>query len=221
MTPLLEPDIRDPEDIRPRRLSQDFADLRKESEGKSLTIEEVAAVLQSRGFTMFILFLALPFCLPVSIPGLSVPFGLVIMFLGLRIAMGRKPSLPGRILHHRIDARLLSRIIRIGQAISLRMEKIARPRMHFLRRWPGMINLIGVGIASGGLQLVLPLPPLIPLSNTLPGISVVLLAMGLIERDGVFVLAGYAMNVFAWAYFILMFAMGAEGLRQVSHWFGW
>ncbi len=35
----------------------------------------------------------------------------------------------------------------------------AKLRMHFLQRWPGMVNFIGLGIASGGLLLSLPLPP--------------------------------------------------------------
>ncbi len=221
MTPLLEPEINEPSAVPPRRLSHDFVELQRESAGKSLTIDELAQVLQARGFTLFILLLALPFCLPISIPGLSLPFGVVIFLLGLRIAMGRKPSLPAGILSRRITAKSLARMIKIGLGISRRIEKFARPRMHFLRRWPGMINLIGVGIASGGLQLLLPLPPLIPLSNTLPGISIAFLAIGLIERDGVFVLAGYAMNLFAWTYFAFMFTMGAEGVRYFYHWFGW
>ena len=81
-----------------------------------------------------------------------------------------------------------------------------------------MINLIGIGLASGGIQLLLPLPPLIPLSNTIPAISVVLLTAGLIERDGVFVLAGYIVNLIAWIYFACMFVVLGGGISYLYHW---
>jgi hypothetical protein len=198
----------------------DLNELLGEAAGRSLTIGELEEILHGRGFALFILLFALPFCAPVAIPMLSIPFGIVITFLGLRIAFGRKPSLPGFILGKRVDYAILERIIQIGLKLCRWMEKIAKPRMHFLQRWPGMINLIGVGIASGGIQLLLPLPPLIPLSNTLPAISVVLLTAGLIERDGVFVLCGYVLNIAAWVYFGVMFAVLGGGIRHVFHWIG-
>lgn len=222
MTPdLLEPPLHpNPTAPPPRRLSDDLRELLAEAAGRSLTIGELEQILQGRGFALFILIFSLPFCAPISIPVLSIPFGVVITFLGLRITFGRKPSLPRFILSKRIDHAILERIIRLGLKLCGWMEKIAKPRMHFLQRWPGMINLIGLGIASGGVQLLLPLPPLIPLSNTLPALSVVLLTAGLIERDGAFVLSGYLLNIAAWAYFGVMFFVLGDGVRYIFHYFG-
>lgn len=222
MTPdILDPPLHPPAaETSPRRLSMDLNDLLAEAAGRSLTIGELEAILQGRGFALFILLFSLPFCAPIAIPMLSIPFGVVIMFLGLRIALGRKPSLPAFILSKRIDYSVLERIIRVGLKLCKWMEKIAKPRMHFLQRWPGMINLIGLGIASGGVQLLLPLPPLIPLSNTLPALSVVLLTAGLIERDGVFVVCGYVLNITAWIYFAVMFVLLGDGVRHLFRWFG-
>jgi hypothetical protein len=146
-----------------------------------------------------------------------VPFGVVIMLLGLRIMMGRKPDLPGFILRREIKYPVLEKIVGFGVKLCRWMEKIARPRMQFLRRSPVAVNLIGLGLASGGLQLLLPLPPLIPFSNTIPALSVVLLTVGLIERDGVFVLAGYLVNVCAWVYFSLMGAALGKGIGYLLH----
>lgn len=200
-----------------RRLSEDLLELLRRADGRSLTIGELEEMLQGRGFALFILLLSLPFCAPVTIPGLSIPFGVVITFLGLRIVFGRKPQLPGAILRKRVNHATLERIVRLGLKLCARIEKIARPRMAFLRRWPGMINLIGLGLASGGIQLLLPIPPLIPFSNTIPALSVVFLTVGLIERDGAFVLAGYIVNAAAWVYFALMFGVIGEGVRHLIH----
>jgi len=82
------------------------------------------------------LLLSLPFCAPISIPGLSVLFGLVITFLGLRIVFGRKPQLPGFILRKEVKFATLEKIVHLGLKLCTRMEKIARPRMEFVRTWP-------------------------------------------------------------------------------------
>jgi hypothetical protein len=169
---------------------------------------------------MFLLFLALPFTLPVAIPGLSVPFGIVIMLMGLRIAMGQKPSLPTFILRRAVKYSILDKIIKLGLKVAVKLEKFARPRMHFLQRWPGMINLIGLGITSGGLLLSLPLPPLIPLSNTIPAFAVIFLTVGLIERDGLLVLIGHCVNIAAWIYFSVMFAAAGHGVHKLWEHFG-
>jgi hypothetical protein len=191
--------------------------------GRTLTIGELEDILQGRGFALFILLLSLPFLFPVAIPGLSIPFGLVIMLLGTRIATGQKPSLPSFILRREIKHATLEKMISFGLKLCAQMEKVVKPRMHFLQRWPGMINLIGIGIASGGIQLLLPLPPLIPFSNFIPAVSIVLLTAGLSERDGLMVLAGYVVNVAAWVYFGFMFAMAGDGVRwlikHASFWY--
>ena len=202
------------------RLSEDLRGLLRDAAGRDLTIGELESVLQGRGVTLFMLLMSLPFCFPIAIPGLSIPFGAVILLLGLRIAMGRKPSLPAFILKKQVKAKVLDRIVNVGLKITTRLEKIAKPRMHFLRRSPAMIKLIGVGLASAGFQLLLPLPPLIPLSNTIPAISVVLLIAGLTERDGVFVLAGYCVNLLAWVYFLIMFALLGDGALLIFRRFG-
>jgi hypothetical protein len=203
-----------------RRLSVDLHDLLAEANGRSLTLGQLEAILQGRGFALFILLLSLPFLFPIAIPGLSVPFGLVIMFIGVRIGTGRKPALPRFILGRKISYTTLERIVKTGLRLCEKMEKLVKPRMHFLQRSPAMINLIGAGIASGGLLLCLPLPPLIPLSNTIPAASILLLTAGMMERDGLMVLLGYVTNIAAWIYFTVMFLIIGGGIKHLLHYFG-
>ena len=152
----------------PPRLSTDLRKLLAEAAGRSMTLGELEQMLKGRGFGMLLLLLALPFTFPIAIPGLSVPFGLVIMLIGVRLAAGRQPWLPAFVLRREVSYALLEKIVGLGLKLAVKLEKVVKPRMHFLQRWPGMLNLIGLGIASGGLLLSLPLPPLIPFSNTIP-----------------------------------------------------
>jgi len=218
MNTLIE--LSEPAELPPRRLSDDLRELLQEARGRSLTIGELEQILQGRGFALFILLMSLPFCFPVALPGLSIPFGVVIMLLGLRIGMGQKPSLPAFILRREVKYSVLEKIVSFGLKLTTKMEKVARPRMEFLRKSPGMINLIGVGISSGGIQLLVPFPPVVPFTNMIPAISIVLLTAGMIERDGVFVLAGYVVNIAAWVYFAFMFAALGGGIRYLYHFFG-
>jgi hypothetical protein len=216
---LLQSATGEPEAL-PRRLSTDLQEILSEARGRSMTLGELEGILKGRGFALFLLIMSLPFAFPVSIPGLSIPFGVVIMILGLRITFGMKPGLPGFILRREVPYRVLQKTIGIGIKLSTRLEKLIRPRMHFLQRWPGMINFIGFGITSGGFLLLLPLPPLIPFSNTIPAISVIFLAAGLMERDGLLVLFGHITNLAAWVYFIVMFSLAGHGVSKIWEHFG-
>ena len=76
-----------------------------------------------------------------------------------------------------------------------------------------MINLIVLGIASGGLLLLLPLP--IPFSNTIPAWAVVLLSAGMMERDGLLVLLGHVTTLVSWAFIALCWLLGAQGIERL------
>ncbi|MFZ0710673.1 MAG: exopolysaccharide biosynthesis protein, partial [Terrimicrobiaceae bacterium] len=61
-------------------------------------------------------------------------------------------------------------------------------------------------LICGGL-LLLPLP--LPFSNALPALTVVLLAAGMLEKDGYFVIAGLLMFVITLIFFGSLFLGGA------------
>lgn len=192
------------------RLSDDLQSLLNRAQGRSLSIGEIEALLQARGFALLIMLLSAPFLIP-SVPGLSTPFGAAIILMGARLACGRKPWLPQFVLRRELSPEMLQKVVGVLIKLVKRMERIAKPRMHFLQRWPGMMNLIGVGIASGGIFLFLPI--MVPVMNTLPTISILLLTAGMIERDGLLVLAGYVFGIAAWIYFGAWLLLGKAGVN--------
>ena len=196
----------------PPPLSADLTALIILSRGKSLTVGELQAELKGRGIAMLLLLLALPFCF-LPVPGLSTPFGVAVVLIGIRITLGQKPWLPGFIRNRRISEPRLVKVLAGGMRFARVMEKVVKPRMHFLHRWPGMVNLIGAGIVSGGLLLLLPLP--IPFSNTIPAWAVVFLSAGMMERDGLLVLLGHLMTLVSWAFIALTWALGAKGFNSL------
>ena len=198
-----------------RRLSEDLRAILREANGRAMTIAELESILQGRGFAMFILLLSAPFIVPA--PGLSTPFGIALMSLGLRIAIGKKALLPGFLLRRTLTYKTLDRVISPLAKIAERFEKRIRPRMHFLQERPWAVNLIGVGIVSGGFLLSLPLP--IPFSNLFPAVSIMLLAAGLMERDGLLVLWGYIMGLLSWIYIGFWWGAFVATLHRIWHFF--
>ena len=218
--PAVSPEVLPPASDTPepppvRRLSQDLRAILREADGRAMTVAELESILQGRGFAMFILLLSAPFIVPA--PGLSVPFGIALMLLGLRIAIGQKALLPAFLLRRRLTYKTLERVISPLAKIAERFEKHIRPRMHYLQDHPWAVNLIGVGIVSGGFLLSLPLP--IPFSNGFPAVSIMLLAAGLMERDGLLVLWGYLMGVFSWIYIGFWWGAFVATLHWIWHLF--
>lgn len=200
----------------PNRLSDDLQRLLDEAATRPMSIGEMEATLQSRGFALLTMLLAAPFLVP-SVPGLSTPFGFAIMGMGLRLACGRKPWLPDFVLRRRLSSETLGKILRALLRLVRWMERIARPRLPLAQNGPAMRALIGLAIVSGGSFLFLPI--MVPVMNTLPTISILFLTAGLIEADGLFILAGYAFGFAAWVYFGAWIWLGKAGFDSLRHFF--
>ena len=76
-----------------------------------------------------------------------------------------------------------------------------------------MIN--GLVIFFCGFVLSLPLP--IPFTNTIPAIAILLLSMGMMEEDGLFILLGYGVAGCACIYLITLIWLGHLGLGVLPH----
>jgi len=169
---------------------------------RAVTLREVITVLRGRAYLLLVILLALPFCAPVSLPGLSTPLGAVIALISLRLALGQRPWLPERLLDWRLPPGFFVRVFRVTARLLRFLETLLRPRAtafveaRILRNLHAVVMLVAAGV------LLLPLP--IPLSNTFPAWTVILIAAGLLERDGAFVAAGYAMFAAGTAYFVLL-----------------
>lgn len=187
---------------RPRRLSEELADLRTRFTEQPVTLREVILVLRGRAYLLLLILLALPFCMPISLPGLSTPLGLVIVLISLRLALGQHPWLPEKLLGKRLPPGFFGRIFKMTERIIRFFETFLRPRATgfveapFLRNLHAVVMLMATGI------LLLPLP--IPFTNTFPAWVIILIAAGLLERDGAFIAAGYGMFAAGVSFFILL-----------------
>ena len=190
----------------PRRLSTVLLGLDEQS-SDAISLGELVSALHDRSFAPLMVIFAAPNVL-LFIPGSSLITGLPLIVIAWQLVCGR-PSvwLPGFLSARSIDHARFSRIVSAVHPWVLRVERLARPRY-----WPASY-LVAEG-AAGCAALVMAtfmfLP--IPFANTLPAISVIMLAMGLGERDGLWLAGGLLLALISTVLVIALLGAGAAGV---------
>lgn len=162
-----------------------------------LTVGELVDKAAEGGFGFLIAILAL---LAIPFFGLSTPFGLAIALIGAQMLLGRtKPWLPRRARRRALSMSMLDRV---ASLLARRTRWLARSTR---RRYEVLLQprLVGLGVLVLALALALPLP--IPGSNLVFLIPLFIYAVGVLERDGVWILAGHIATLIDVA---LLFAFG-------------
>ncbi len=197
-------------------LTADLARIEARFAGEAVAVRELIAALASRAYELLMILLALPFLVPVSVPGMSTPLGLIVATISVQLAFGRLPWLPRRLLDARLPPGFLRRVLAATRGVVRVLERVLRPRWSAFTatRW---LNALHFGaICLMALALALPMP--IPLTNTFPGWSILLLAAGLMVRDGGAVLLGYVMIGVTAVWFTLVGAAIHQTLAATWHW---
>jgi hypothetical protein len=159
--------------------------------------------------------LTMPFLLPVSIPGSSIPFGVLIALIAVGLVTHQAPWLPNCLMHRRLARGHVVPMLEKGARLFARLERLIHPRLWPLTHGATVGRFNGILIGLTGLLMMAPLP--LPLSNTLPAYGVLFLALGSVERDGCLVLAGYLMALLTVGYFSAVGVAGSMGASAL--WF--
>ena len=175
-----------------------------------LTVGELVDKAAEGGFGFLIGILSL-----IAIPffGLSTPFGLAIALIGSQMLLGRtQPWLPKRARRRELSMSMLDRVAGILARRTRWLAKSTR------RRWELLIRprLIGLGIVVLSLGLALPLP--IPGSNLVFLIPLFIYSVGVLERDGLWILIGHIATVID---LVLVFAFGSAVLAVLERTWHW
>lgn len=161
-----------------------------------VTLKDFLAALGDRSLGTVLLALSLPCISPVPL-GISVLFNLPVLLFTFRLALGGPKgdvgsSLPGWLLRRSADAKLTGTLLdaAVGKVASI--EKLLRPRRPRLAHIDSQ-PWFKWWLALLALTAFVP----VPLMGWLPGFSLVVLALGLIERDGTAVAVSLALGVAA------------------------
>lgn len=199
-----------------KKLSEEIAALRDRFAGGPLTLGDVVVVLQGRAWTLVIILLALPFISPIPLPLLSVPFGLAIGLISLRLALGQKPWLPASLLAKPLPAGFFGAVLKFSGRVLSVLEKFLRPRFSWIAESPALMRVHALGMLVAALVLLLPLP--VPFTNSFPAWMILLIAGGLLERDGGAITLGYIVGGGGVAFF---YFLGEAAVRLLGSFKAW
>jgi hypothetical protein len=198
-----------------RRLSEILTEIAADPTLESVALTDLIARLGGRGRAALILIFAFPNVLPAP-PGVSGILGLPLLYLSFQMMMARQPWLPRLIGARSLPRDRFAQLVDGLTPILGRIEHLLRPR------WPVLVSH-GAERVLGALCLilaiVLSLP--IPLGNILPAFAICLIALGVLERDGVWVAAGVVAGAGALAVVAgVVYALAKSAIFLVMNAFG-
>jgi hypothetical protein len=159
-----------------------------EREGESAPLRDVISAMGMRAHGIALILFALPDALPLPIPSLSAILGIpLVVIAGHLVLFGEGSGLPERVLAARIPRSALRTLARFGAPALRALELVSRPRLSALLRYQRVVGLVCLYLA---LLLLLP----IPFVNFPPALCLVVIALGLVQRDGVLVVIGVVLT---------------------------
>ncbi|MBI3451594.1 MAG: exopolysaccharide biosynthesis protein [Rhodospirillales bacterium] len=201
-----------------QKISDLLARLARETGGDRVRLGDLVAALGDRAFGILMLIFALPNAVGLgTIPGLSTVFGLPQIFFAIQMAAGRtKPWLPAWLIGRSLARNDFRAVIDKSMPYLARLEKLLRPR------WPALSSPMAerlLGVLFVVLASIVSLP--IPFGNQPPAVAVAIIALGLTERDGLYVVIGLAVAVIAVALAAGVILGGAAALYfAITYLFG-
>ena len=182
-----------------------------------ITLGEIVRGLGDRTYGFLIFIFALPNGVPgPSIPGLSTITGVPLVLIALQMALGYpRPWLPGWLARRSLPRAGLLRLLERARPALAWVERRIRPRLI----GPGMPlldRMVGAYIVLVGLVLSLP----IPFGNFPPAWALMVMALGLIQRDGIAMAVAALYGILAVAWNLALIYLGEEMIRTIGGWFG-
>ena len=182
---------------RPRKkLAQILDDLAADTTRVRISLADLVEAMHGRAFGALLLIFAFPNAIP-AIPGTSSILGLPLLFLATQMMMGKPVWLP-KVVSLRSMTRddFANLVDRVNPWLEW-ADRFTEPRLQSFSD-PWALRVLGAFCLILTIVLVLP----IPLGNMLPGIAICLIALGVLERDGLWiaggVLVGLAALAIAW-----------------------
>ncbi|WP_338764264.1 exopolysaccharide biosynthesis protein [Massilia sp. METH4] len=167
-------------------LSEILQGLADDDGRERISIGDLLTALADRALAALIFVFACPNVLP-TLPGTSAILGAPLVILAAQLAFARKPWLPAFIASRSMARGDFQSLI--GKIVPWlrKAERMLRPRGS---AWalPPMEYVVGLVCLLLAIVVLLP----IPLGNMLPALAISMLALGILERDGVWIVAGLA-----------------------------
>jgi hypothetical protein len=179
----------------------------RDHKADNITIGELKRALHERGFGFLLMIFALPLCLPIPVPpGYTTIFSIPLLFFSIQMILGMdSPWLPKWISRREMKRTTLAVMVKKGAPWLRKLEKLLRPRWAFASTQTGE-KVIGVFCLIFSLSIALPLP----LTNFPPAVGIVVLSLGLMAKDGFYIIIGHLIGLLGVTITALVILLGTQ-----------
>lgn len=200
------------------KFSQDIKLLLEKLAEQPLTLGDILTETSERGFSLVIALLVLPFLFPHP-PGLTAVPGIACLILSLQMLVGRRsPWLPKKVAQFQFPHWFARQLLQNLRRVTRLLEKIVRPRLPKLAENPYTWRLNGLCLSWLAVLLMSP----IPMTNPIPTMGILLLAVATLEADGLLMCVSYVFTILTTLLFgLIIFALwqGSSMLSNVFNLF--
>lgn len=199
-------------DAPPQRVSDLLQLLSRTWPHERVSLGDVTRLLGDRGYGVLMFVLVLPG----AVPGLSSIAAIPLALVAVQLAIGLpRPWLPRFLAARSLSRTDFARVVERVEPYLMRIERLLRPRFALLT---GPIGERLMGVMCLVLALLLTVPILVNLPLVVP---IALMALAIIERDGVFAVAGFAIGCIVFGALVgLSWVSIQEGLQLAGKYLG-
>jgi hypothetical protein len=172
------------EDVRP--MSVLLQELAGRAGRGPVCLSDIVEIAGRRTHAAILAIVTLPEALPLPVVGVSTVLAIPLILVSAHMVIfGEAKGIPTAIVKRPIPQRLVTTIATRGAQILRWVEAVSRPRLRPLAEQDRLLALMCLLLAG-----VIAMP--IPFGNMLPAICVLLMALGMTQRDGLFAGVGFA-----------------------------
>jgi hypothetical protein len=151
-------------------------------------------------------FIPTPFILPL----VSNFFGVLMTIISFQIMFGKKIKIPEKIANISIKRQTLIKIIEKSNFLFKKVEFLTKHRLLFM--FNGKIRVHFINFLNFLLSLLVLIP--LPVVTNFPACSIILILLGLVNKDGLFILGGVILTILS---FLLVAFVCFEGKAMLRY----
>jgi hypothetical protein len=182
------------------QILQEFIDSHPEPE---IPLSVIVHAFGSRGMAFLLLVFALICALPLPIPGIHMFLSLPLFYIGFHQMIGRQEVwLPKRVLDYKLPRSAFTEISLKAIPWIRRVEKVSKIRWAWMTEG---FSYCFFGTVILFITAVLSVP--LFLTNFVPAIAISLMALGMLMKDGLAIVAGMLLGIL-WSIFLFFIYFG-------------
>lgn len=157
----------------------------------NITFAELKSALHERGFGLLMVIFILPLAIPVPfVPGMTTLLVIPVWIFSTQMIFGKdSPWLPKWLEKKSIKRKTLAMVVEKASPKLRKVERLLRPRLYFASSPMGEKF---IGIYAFMLCMCIALP--FPFTNLVPAWGILIMALGLLSKDGVMIIIGMAIG---------------------------